>query len=509
MRSFLSLIVLSVTLATAAEAQNGMFLITRNYQNRPVGENVYIILDWKELLNHEIVPISGEFNIRDKNFGQLIAKAVIDKDHNNIPEGVGFNYTFKSDEPVFSFQIEPVNMTLEFTEKHAYHDQRLSVTYLNSTKSVLAKGKEIKSWPDKIIESTMSFYPDPAVLPIYAPGNWSYEYAFFLHAMLNRAKESNNAAYTAYVKKWCDRYLDTKGYIDPKHYNVAEYRLDDMLPGRLFISLYESTSQGKYKTAATQLRQQLQYQPRTSDGGYWHKQIYPYQMWLDGVYMADIFTMQYAKAFNEPALFKESMQQIRLIHEHNGDPTTGLLYHGWDEAGNKVWANEDTGTSPEFWSRGIGWYLMALLECIEYVPLESMDRKELGGLFRELARSVIKYQDPKTGLWYQVTNKAYEPRNWIETSGSAMFAYAFAKGYNKGILDKTYLAAAQKAFDTMTKDYIFFDDEGRIYMDGTVKIGTLNIKTSKGDLDYYVTTERRVNDYKGLGALLYLAQELD
>lgn len=289
----------------------------------------------------------------------------------------------------------------------------------------------------------------------------------------------------------------------------TKYRLDDMLPGRLFISFYESTSQSKYKTAATQLRQQLQYQPRTADGGYWHKQIYPYQMWLDGVYMADIFTMQYAKAFNEPALFKESMQQIRLIHEHNGDPGTGLLYHGWDESGNKVWANEDTGTSPEFWSRGIGWYLMAVLECIEYIPLESPDRKELGTLFRELAKSVLKYQDPKTGLWYQVINKGYEPRNWIETSASAMFAYAFAKGYNKGILDKSYLSAAQKAFDTMTNEYIYFDDEGRIYMDATVKIGTLNIKTSKGDLDYYVSTERRVNDYKGLGALLYLAQELD
>jgi unsaturated rhamnogalacturonyl hydrolase len=208
-------------------------------------------------------------------------------------------------------------------------------------------------------------------------------------------------------------------------------------------------------------------------------------------------------------LYKESMQQIQLVHEHNGDAGTGLLYHGWDESANKVWANEETGTSPEFWSRGIGWYLMALIDCIDYIPLESQDRKELGAMFKELSKSVLKYQDAKTGMWYQVINKAYEPRNWHEVSATAMFAYAFAKGYNKGALDKTYLTAAQKAFDALKDQHLYFDDEGRLYLDGTVKIGTLNVKTSKGDLDYYVSTERRINDYKGLGALLYLTQELD
>jgi unsaturated rhamnogalacturonyl hydrolase len=273
--------------------------------------------------------------------------------------------------------------------------------------------------------------------------------------------------------------------------------------------LYDVTKDSRYKGAAQQLRQQLQYQPRSSDGTYWNRQIYPYQVWLDGVYMSSMFSMQYSKAFNDPSMQKDAMQQIRLTKEHNGDPESGLLYHGWDESGNRVWANEETGDSPEFWSRGIAWYYLTLLESIEYVSLESPDRKELGTMFRELTRPIQKFEDPKSGLWYQVINKSYEPRNWLETSSSAMFAYAFAKGFNKGILDKSYLAAAQKAFINLQHDYIFIDGEGRVYLDYTAKVATLNPKISKGDLDYYVSVERKVNDFKGLGALLFLSMELD
>lgn len=483
---------------TAHAQDKGLFLVTRDYRTRPFPEKVTIVVDVKELIKHKSIPENADFDIYDGNFGKKLTKKITDKDL------VVIDYVFDSDEPIFSFSLKPNGKPVSLTSSNASADTRLKITYLSQSNN-----NNITNWPDKIIESTMSFYPDPATLPIYAPGNYSYEYAFFLNAMFVRWKETNNQAYFNYIKKWADRFIDSHGYIDPKHYSVAEYRLDDLLPGRVFLSLYEVTKDRKYKGAADQLRQQLQYQPRTTDGGYWHKQVYPYQMWLDGVYMADIFTMQYAKTFNEPALYNDAMQQINLVHEHNGDPDTGLLYHGWDESNNPVWANEDTGTSPEFWSRGIGWYYMALLECIDYIPLESPDRKVLGQLFRDLTKPIQKFEDPKTALWFQVINKSYEPRNWIETSASAMFAYGFAKGFNKGILDKTYLAAAQKAFVSLQRDYIFFDDQGRLYFDGTVKIGTLNTKVSKGDLDYYVSTERRINDYKGLGALLYLSMELD
>lgn len=474
--------------SSAFAQEKGLFVVTRNYRIRTFPEKVTIVADYKELQKHKSVPESGDFDIYDGNFGKKLTKKIVD---NNF---VVIDYVFESDEPIFSFAVRPNGKQLVNETRNVSPDPRLLVTYLSQR-------TDIESWPDKIIESAMALNPEPTT--------FDSDIAYFLMAVFKRWGETKNPTYFNYIKKWADRFLDSHGVLNPKYYNVAQYSLDDLLPGRIFISLYEVTKDAKYKGAAQQLRQQLQYQPRTSDGGYWHKQVYPYQMWLDGAYMADVFTMQYAKAFNEPALFDEAMKQINLVHEHNGDTETGLMYHGWDESGNNVWANEDTGTSREFWSRGIGWYYTALLECIEYIPLENVDRKVLGQLFRDLTKPIQKFEDPKTALWYQVTNKSYEPRNWVETSASAMFAYGFAKGFNRGILDKSYLAAAQKAFVSLQRDYIFFDNQGRLYLDGTVKTATLDPKVSKGDLDYYVSTERRINDPKGLGALLYLVMELD
>ncbi len=487
------------------QTTKGLFVVTR--QNPKAGEQRVLFIDEQKLEENGALAVGRDFDIINQNSGKRLEKTIVRQGNRVLAK---LNVTFESDEPVFAFSVVP-NTQIHITpvEGEVVEDPQLTITYLRGWASFQASGHKVDRWSDQIIQSTLSFYPDPATLPIYAPGNYSYEYAFFLNAAFLRWQQNHRPEYLQYLRKWADRFIDSHGTLNPKHYKVADYRLDDLLPGRLFLSLYEVTKESRYKGAADHLKQQLQYQPRTSEGGYWHKQMYPYQMWLDGVYMADVFTMQYASMFNDPALFKESMRQIRLVHERNGDPKTGLLYHGWDESLNDVWANEETGTSPEFWSRGIAWYMMALLECIDYVPLESPDRKELGMLFRELTRSVLKFQEPKTGLWYQVTNKGYEPRNWFETSASAMFAYAFAKGHRKGILDKTYLDAARKTFETLKRDYIFFDQQGRLYLDGTVKIGTLNPKVSKGDLDYYVSTERRVNDYKGLGALLYLSLELE
>jgi unsaturated rhamnogalacturonyl hydrolase len=185
------------------------------------------------------------------------------------------------------------------------------------------------------------------------------------------------------------------------------------------------------------------------------------------------------------------------------------MYHGWDESKNKVWAHPEKGTSPSFWGRAIGWYMMALVDCLDYVPENNPGRKELISIFQKLSKSLLKYQDPNSNLWYQVIDKGSEEGNWIETSCSAMFTYAYAKGFRKGYLDKTYLVASHKAFDSIVNNYIYFDDAGRLYLDQTVKVGTLNFKTSKADYLYYVSSERRINDYKGLGALLFAAIELN
>jgi unsaturated rhamnogalacturonyl hydrolase len=231
-------------------------------------------------------------------------------------------------------------------------------------------------------------------------------------------------------------------------------------------------------------------------------------MWLDGIFMGDVFSMQYANAYKQPQGYDEAVHQIKLIYQHTADLATGLLYHGWDESRNPVWAHPQRGTSPEFWGRAIGWYLFALIECLDYLPADHPERKDIIKIFQDVSASVKNYQDVKTNLWYQVIDKGNQPGNWIETSCSAMFTYAFAKGNHQGFLDATYLSSAQQAYQSLLDGYVFIDDHGNFHFDRTVKIGTLNTKTSKGDFQYYITTECRIDDYKGLAALLFASMEL-
>lgn len=484
-----------------------LVIITRNYAPRPESEKVVVIIDFK-VLSAKAPFIQKGFVIKDGNFGKPVAHRLLDENDDGAPDKIVVDFVFSSNEPMYSLSVTPGDELMQVESGRVEPDSRLTIECLMPS-SQWTKENGTVSWPDKIIESTMAFYPNPATLPVYAPGDYSYEYAFFLNGMLQRSQEAKVDSYYSYVKRWADRYLDSHGRIDSRFYDVQQYRLDDILPGRTFLTLYQISGNEKYLKAADQLKAQLAYQPRTSEGGYWHKQIYPYQMWLDGIYMADVFAMQYANAFNQPQYFNDASKQIKLIWEHTYDESKGLMYHGWDESLNKVWAHPENGTSPEFWSRAIGWYMMAIMDCMDYLPLDHPSRKDIGGKFRELSKNVRKYQNKQSGLWYQVTDRAIEPGNWIETSGSAMFAYAFAKGDRLGFLDRSFRATAQTAFNALITDYVYFDDAGRLYLDGTVKIGTLNLKTSKGDYDYYISTERRINDYKGLGALLYLSMELD
>jgi unsaturated rhamnogalacturonyl hydrolase len=481
------------------------FIVQRNYNPRPASEETQIVLEWGEL-SSRLKGVKG-VSITELNFGKQISVQYIDSDKDGKPNQIVLNFIFNSNEPIFSFVATKTSAPRTLSATSIAMDSRLSVTFLMSSGEYLEKNK-ITNWPDKIISSTMQFYPDPYDLPLYAPRKWNYEYGFFLNGMFAQWQATHNQKYLDYVKKWVDHFVTDTGELNPTQYKPQDYKLDDILPGRLLISLYQETKNEKYKKAATQLELQLQTQPRTKEGGYWHKQIYPYQMWLDGIFMADVFSAQYSKAFDKPELLNEAILQIKLISKHTIDPVTGLLYHGWDESLNKVWAHPEKGTSPEFWARAIGWYAMALSECLDYIPENHPDRKTIIDLFQKVSASVIKYQDKKLNLWYQVIDKGNQTGNWIETSGSAMFAYAFAKGYRQGFLDASYYQAAQRAFNSLLSDNVFFDAEGKLYLDQTVKIGTLNPKGSKGDYEYYITTERRINDYKGLAALLNASQAL-
>lgn len=492
---------------TAHADDRFLIAVKRNYAPRPERENVVIVLDYDDVAKRLPGIETSGLTVTNQNFGTTVeAKFVPGKDKSSGK--IIIECTFASSEPIFAFAFRKGTKKMQEVTTDVQLDARLALTYLTSYADFSKQGNTVGAWPDKIITSTVKLYPDPAQLSITSPGNWSYEYGFFLNGTMAWYEKTKKTDYHNYVKQWADRYIDANGALDTTQYNVKEYRLDDILPGRLFISLYKITGEEKYKHAAALLENHLLHQPKTNDGGYWHKQIYPYQMWLDGIYMGDVFAMQYASVFNKPQMIDESIHQIKLIAQHCTDSKTGLLFHGWDESKNKVWADPKTGTSQEFWGRGIGWYLMALIDCLDYIAANHPERKNIETIYKNLTQAILKYQDKKTGLWFQIINKGDSHDNWIETSCSAMFVYAIAKGSNKGILDKTFYATAKKAFSSLVAQHVYFTADGTLYMDQTVKVATLNPKVSKGDYPYYIGLERRVNDYKGLAALLYASMEI-
>jgi rhamnogalacturonyl hydrolase YesR/polygalacturonase len=364
----------------------------------------------------------------------------------------------------------------------------------------------VHSWAGKVADSILTTYPNPKTLHNHHPGEWCYQNGFFVNALFALWQKTKCQDYWQYLMNWVDVFVTDDGVIDEQKYKREKYNLDNILPGRLLISLYQETQDEKYRKAALYLMEQLKKHPRTSEGGYWHKQIYPYQMWLDGIYMAELFSVEFARTFDAPHYFDEAAHQIILIHSHTYDPKTGLLYHGWDETKTQVWAHPERGTSPEFWGRAIGWYTMALAECLDILPEKHPRRKTLVEIFQNLANSVAHYQDPQTGLWYQVLDKGDRPDNWHETSCTAMFAYAFARGVRKGYLDDSFREQAEQAYQGLIDHYVYLDENGYFYLTDTVKVGSL---CSKADYEYYVTTERRVNDFKGVSAFLYASLEME
>jgi unsaturated rhamnogalacturonyl hydrolase len=360
------------------------------------------------------------------------------------------------------------------------------------------------SWAGTLANSVLATYPDPRDLHSHHPGEWCYQNGFFMNALFALWQRARQQNYWQYILNWVDVFVNNEGVFDQTKYKREEYNLDNILPGRLLISLYQESE--KYKKAAWYLMEQLKEQPRTSEGGYWHKQIYPYQMWLDGIYMAEPFSVEFARTFDEPQYFDEAVLQITLIHNHTHDPKTGLLYHGWDETKTQIWAHLERGTSPEFWGRAIGWYIMALVDCLDSLPENHAGRDKIVAILQNLAASITNYQDPNTGLWYQVLDKGDRPDNWHETSCTAMFAYAFAKGVRKGYLDPGFRDKAETAYQGLLDRYVYLDEDNHFYLTDTVSIGSLR---SKADYAYYVTTERRTNDFKGIAAFLYASLEME
>ncbi len=341
-----------------------------------------------------------------------------------------------------------------------------------------------------------------------APPNWTYDQGVILEGIAGLWKSTGDGNYFRYIQQCMDAFVDEQGNI--RTYKSADHNIDHIKNGRLLLLLYKVTQQEKYRKAADVLREQLRTQPRTGDGGFWHKRRYPYQMWLDGLYMGEPFYAEYAALFQEDTAFNDITRQFVLMEKHARDSRTGLLYHGWDESRQQRWADQTTGRSPNFWGRAMGWYGMALVDVLDYFPKDHKGRDTLIAILNRFAAAVVKYQDPASGCWWQVLDKGKEKGNYLEASGSCMFVYALEKGVRKGYLPETFRKAAVKGFAGIQKQFITPNPEGGINLNGVCSVAGLGGEPYRdGSYAYYLSEKVVTNDPKGVGAYLLAAHEME
>lgn len=380
-----------------------------------------------------------------------------------------------------------------------------SVAQINKSGSNTISDK--LKWSERMALSIMKRHPQAYEIDWKTEPKWDYVHGLVLRSFEKLYDNTKDKKYYDYVKGYADATIDSKGTIPS--YKFESYNIDMITAGTILFDLYDTTKDQRYITVMQLLRKQLSEQPRTVSGGFWHKKIYPNQMWLDGLYMGEPFYAQYTLRYEKGAGFDDIAKQFELIQTHATDKKTGLLYHGWDESKEMPWADKTTGCSPNFWSRSIGWYMMALVDVLDYFPKDHPKRNELINYLNNISDSVANFQD-KSGLWYQVTDKGGQEGNYLESSGSAMFIYAMAKGVNKGYLPKKFSAIANKGFDGLTGQLIKKEADGEITITQACAVAGLGGNPYRdGSYSYYVNERKKDNDPKATGPFILAALELN
>jgi len=353
-----------------------------------------------------------------------------------------------------------------------------------------------KSWAVRMADS---------ILPTYPESKWKWHYE---DGLLVMAISSIGSQYASLGQRWVDHFVTTDGEI--KTYRVGEYNLDQILPGRLILSILTKTGGKQYLKAANLLKSQLDNQQLTSEGGYWHKQIYPHQMWLDGLYMAEPFNAEWAVFSHNQHAFDDITHQFILLEKQTRDPQTGLLYHGWDESRSQKWANSLTGCSPHFWGRSMGWFVMAVVEVLDFLPTSHPNHPVMVDMLSRLAQALVRQQDANSGMWYQIVDLPHKTGNYLESSVTAMLAYGFAKGVRMGWLPAEYLSSARRAYHGLLENMVRLDTQGNLSLQNICSVAGLGGEPYRdGSFDYYIHEPVVVNDFKGVGSFILAALEMD
>ena len=328
-------------------------------------------------------------------------------------------------------------------------------------------------------------------------GRFHYHQGVFLSGMQKTYDLCKDQRYYDYIKAWVDSIIDENGEI----HTFDPGQMDDVQPGILLFFLYGKTGDGRYKKALDTLVPCVMNLPRTPEGGLWHKDCCPNQMWLDGLYMGGPICAEYAFRFHQPEYLELVIEQALLMEKMTRDEKTGLWYHAYDASRIMPWADPETGLSSEFWGRSIGWVPVAVLDDLEFVPKNRQEYKELGRLVHDLLTAVIRYQDPESGLWYQVVDKGGQKGNWLETSCSCLFTAAIARAVRVGLLDIGSLDYANKGFEGV------FD---RLNWEGQdLLVDHICVGTGVGDYKHYCRRPTSTNDLHGMGAFLIMCAEIE
>lgn len=343
--------------------------------------------------------------------------------------------------------------------------------------------------------------------PAGIPRSWTYEQGVIHDAIKKMWHATGDAKYYRHIQTGMDFWLDADG--NAKAYDLDEYNIDHVTPALSLMTLYRWTGQEKYKKMVELIRSQLKTHPRTKEGGFWHKKIYPWQMWLDGLYMAEPFYAEYSSVWGEDN-WNDIANQFVWVEKHTLDPKTGLLYHAWDESKEQKWANKQTGQSPHFWGRAMGWYAMGIVDTLDSFPRDHPRRGELIAILGRLAKAVEKVQDPKSGVWWDILDLGGKEKNYLESSASAMFVYAIAKGVREGYLPEKYMTVAKRGWDGIVKEFVKTDASGVTNWEGTVSVSGLGGNPYRdGSYEYYMSEKLRTNDAKGLAPAIKAALEME
>lgn len=359
----------------------------------------------------------------------------------------------------------------------------------------LFKDKENTMKFDQYVEHYLDHYTNAKV-------EWNYEDGCVLMGCVQLYKATGNERYKNFVIEYMKGFINDDGTIN--HYEKEKYNIDSIHTGKVLFFLYDETKEEKYRKAIENLMDQLRSHPRTQCNNFWHKKIYPNQIWLDGLYMAQPFYMEYETRYDNKEHYDDIVNQFKNVRKYIYDDNKKLYYHAYDETKTMIWADKETGKSPNFWLRAMGWYLMALIDTMDIMSKEIFEQyKALEEIFKEAVNGILQYQDKESKLFYQIIDKAEIEGNYLETSGSAMVAYAIMKACRMGVLSsEKYAKTGEEIMNALINDMLI-EEDGVLKLSGMCSVAGLGPKDERdGSLEYYFSEKVVCDDHKGTGAFM-------